>query len=239
MDPFLNLDQECNFAEFELRDLISGRQKILTELDRIGPNGQPTADHEQRFDGLLDRATKLEKHIAQVEKGERRSTALASLRNPQRTGAIPTGAPAPIPIRGDEPAEERDLLANVDGGKIKYSLLRAVDLVSRNKPLDGLEGEVSQEIEKRSGKSATGFYIPWNLPVYHQTEQRDAFSTTGGAGISRRSTAPARSSPSMTEDETPLAPTSAGFGQAMSSIRQSRTRKRAGVSFSGSCPVRR
>lgn len=182
MDPFLDVAVELNISSFEFRDLLAGRKRIVEELDRIGPNGAPPAEHEQRFDALLDRAIKLDQHVAVVEKGEQRSSALTALKSGTRSTPTATGAPAPIPFRGDEP-EHRDLLDNVDGGKHRFSLLRAVDLVSRNKPLDGFEAEVSQEIEKRSGKPATGFYIPWNLPVYHQQEQRDAFSTTGGAGL--------------------------------------------------------
>jgi|GEM_PF-6550176 len=182
MDEFLDVSIDLDFGKFEFRDLLTGRKKIVDELQRLGPGGKGvTAEHEQRYDALLERAEKLELHINHVEKGEKRSQRVAALATGSRTAPAPSGAPAGIPFRGDEP-EERDLLANVDGGRVKYSLLRAVDLVSRNKPLDGLEGEVSAEIEKRSGKAATGFYIPWDLPVYGH-EQRAAFNTTGGAGM--------------------------------------------------------
>ena len=51
--------------------------------------------------------------------------------------------------------------------------------------------------------------------------------------------APAFSSPSITDADTPVAPTSAAFAQAMPSIRQSSTRRRAGVIRDGSTPVSR
>jgi HK97 family phage major capsid protein len=162
MNEFLNVDAALDFGKFEYRSLLEGRAAILAELEKIGPNAQPEPAHEKRYDALLDRATQLDQHIAVVEKGERRSHALAALNGQPRTNS--NGAPAPIPVRGPE-TEERDLLENLDSGKVKYSILRAVNLISRNKPLDGLEGEVSKEMEIRSGKAPQGFYLPWSLPI--------------------------------------------------------------------------
>jgi hypothetical protein len=42
----------------------------------------------------------------------------------------------------------------------RYSLVRALSLVSNHQPLDGLEKEVSDEEEKRTGRSAQGFFVP-------------------------------------------------------------------------------
>jgi hypothetical protein len=64
-------------------------------------------------------------------------------------------------------------------------------------------------------------------------------STIGGAGTSSRSSAPARSSPSITDGEAPLAPISAVLVHGSPSPTVSSTRSRAGVIRSGSMPVLR
>jgi HK97 family phage major capsid protein len=65
--------------------------------------------------------------------------------------------------------EERDLAG--------YSVLRAISLRMQNMPLDGLEGEVSEEIAKRTGKQPQGFYLPTDMQV-----ERRALDLTTGAG---------------------------------------------------------
>lgn len=44
--------------------------------------------------------------------------------------------------------------------KRRYSLVRAVSLLSNQKPLDGVELELSREMEKQIGKAPEGFYVP-------------------------------------------------------------------------------
>lgn len=55
-----------------------------------------------------------------------------------------------------------------------YSICRAINLASQGR-LDGLEGEVSEEIARRSGKSPNGFYVPHDVLV-----EARAMSVTGG-----------------------------------------------------------
>jgi HK97 family phage major capsid protein len=57
-----------------------------------------------------------------------------------------------------------------------YSLVRAINQAAAGR-LDGLELEASQEIANRSGKAASGFYVPCDL----LTERR-AMSVTGSGG---------------------------------------------------------
>jgi HK97 family phage major capsid protein len=67
----------------------------------------------------------------------------------------------------------------------RYSLLRAIDLCLQGKPVDGYEGEVSQEIAKRAGSTPRGFYVPMSLPM-GRGERRD-LDTTSGAGAVQQS----------------------------------------------------
>jgi len=45
----------------------------------------------------------------------------------------------------------------------RYSLCRALNLLAQQKPLDGLEREMSVEMAKRTGKQPEGFFVPMNL----------------------------------------------------------------------------
>lgn len=46
-----------------------------------------------------------------------------------------------------------------------YSLTRAMNCLANRKPLDGLEKECSEAAQKRYGKSAEGFMIPWDVQI--------------------------------------------------------------------------
>jgi HK97 family phage major capsid protein len=76
--------------------------------------------------------------------------------------------------------------------KRPYSLLRALNLAMNLRPVDGLEGETSQEIAQRCGKKPRGFFMPLNLkfdrrehpaPGGPNAEQRALDTTAGGAAI--------------------------------------------------------
>jgi HK97 family phage major capsid protein len=75
-------------------------------------------------------------------------------------------------------ADASDPVANPDGRR--YSLLRAINRVCERKQVDGYEGELSQEIARRSGLTPKGFYMPFNLP---NGERRDITATTGAGAI--------------------------------------------------------
>jgi HK97 family phage major capsid protein len=75
--------------------------------------------------------------------------------------------------------------------KKSYSILRALRLAVDGKALDGLEGEVSKEIEKRTGRKAEGFFLPTGsdpeiralMDRGRSAERRDLTTTTGAGGI--------------------------------------------------------
>ena len=132
-----------------------------------------TVEEEGLCDQLLDKAEALNGEIEALQKDETRSERLRKLQG----GGIVS------PPRGPEvPDEDRsDPVENPD--PMKYSLLRAVRCICDKKQVDGYEGEISQEIAARSGKSPQGFFIPFNLRTrpLNGREQR-AFDTTAGAG---------------------------------------------------------
>ncbi len=73
--------------------------------------------------------------------------------------------------------------------KRPYSLMRAIRLAADSQPVDGLEGEVSREVQIRSGRTFKGFALPTSSDpeiramMYPHMETRDnALTTVTGAG---------------------------------------------------------
>ena len=64
--------------------------------------------------------------------------------------------------------------------KERYSLLRAIRLAADHKAFDGLEGEVSAEIAKQTGKPPRGFYMPHTAKA-----QRYDVTTSTAAGLTQ------------------------------------------------------
>lgn len=111
--------------------------------DAAASEERDLSDTEQeQFNTLMEDAESYSVKIASAEKLE---VMEAKLKESQ--GRI--SAPAEI----DLPKETKG----------RYSLTRAIRCLADHKPLDGLEGEVSQEIARQTGKSPQGFYMPHNL----------------------------------------------------------------------------
>lgn len=67
----------------------------------------------------------------------------------------------------------------------EYSILRAFRSLMHHRQLDGLEGEVSAEIQRRRGRGTqgNGFVMPLDLPMRSKrAESRSGFDTTAGTG---------------------------------------------------------
>lgn len=179
MNPFLNLSVALALATLEVRAITQGRVDIVARLKELGPNGDVPAEHADEFDGLVKRCDEIDSHLKERKAIQKRSGDLARLGTPGQPEqrAIP---------RGPEPTPSHDPVADPEGNGQEYSLMRAVDLVQRNQPLDGYEGEISKEIERRSGKTATSFFMPWNLHMRslsgRNIERRDVTSS-GAAGL--------------------------------------------------------
>ena len=124
-------------------------KELETLLDKAKTENRDLNEAEvAKFDELTQRAEALAKDIERRERvfnlsGGQQHTQPEPQRQPGRDDVDPAKGKA---------FEERDLRG--------YSLLRAINKLTRNEPLDGLEREVSDEIAKRNGKQPTGFYFP-------------------------------------------------------------------------------
>ena len=79
----------------------------------------------------------------------------------------------------DATADREALPHQLPGLKRPYSLRRALArALEREGRPDGLEGEVSAEIARRSGGHPKGFYMPFDAPL----GERRALDTTAGTG---------------------------------------------------------
>lgn len=114
---------------------------------------------------------------AQENKGE--ATRLAErISQIERQIAVDANGP-------DQPGRRSGYLPHEDpsntGTRHRYSLLRAARCLAQKRPVDGLEAEVSRELEKRSGKSSQGFMMPYSSRPLTDGERR-ALDGTQGAG---------------------------------------------------------
>lgn len=63
----------------------------------------------------------------------------------------------------------------------RYSLMRALQCVLRGKPVDGLEGEASQEIARKRGVEPEGFFVP--AEIYRMRDMAATDFDKGGAFV--------------------------------------------------------
>lgn len=159
-----------------LKELLDERAAIDAKLksldDKRSAENRDFSDVESvEVDDLLSQRESLDAEIESRRKSdaESRRKKLAGITTSGSSGSLPRG---PEPRSGDQ----SDPVTNPDGRR--YSLLRAIERRAQGLPLDGYEGEVSQEIARRSGKAAQGFYLPFALPV----ERRD-LGTSQAAGV--------------------------------------------------------
>jgi HK97 family phage major capsid protein len=161
-----------------LKELLDRRNAISTELKgledkRAKENRDFSPEESERIDTLLAERDELNPQIEakQKEQNEQRRNRLANVL------ATAGNDGASTHVRGPEPRSNHDPVTNPDGER--YSVLRAIRLRAEGKEVDGYEGEISQEIARRSGKSAQGFFFPLALPM--EGERRD-FDASAGAG---------------------------------------------------------
>jgi hypothetical protein len=60
-----------------------------------------------------------------------------------------------------------------------FSIGRAITAIANEKRLNGFEAEIDAEMTKQMGRSARGFWVPWNAPI----ERRNLTTTTGPGSI--------------------------------------------------------
>lgn len=170
----------------DLKELLRKRAKAVADaraiVDAATKESRSMSPEERtKFDALTSEAESLGEQIAQRQR-------LAALE-----GVV--GSPGE---RQGEPLPTSDLPHNEKRNLGKYSLLRAICVMADRGKLDGLEGEVSQELILRRGSlisrkvPANGFVMPYDLPIdmrsaaagrarFGSAEQR-AFGTTQGQG---------------------------------------------------------
>lgn len=167
------------------KDEIAGIQKKAKEEKR-----DLTEDEETRCDELLDQCDTYTEEIEKRKKKGKREERLQQLEH--RTNETPTDPP-----RGPEPrtSDPNDPVENPDSAR--FSVLRAIRLRAAGKPLDGYEAEYNQEVERRTGREAQGFFLPTSLSVRARGqmhagpanyEQRDLTMTTGAGALQTHTT---------------------------------------------------
>jgi HK97 family phage major capsid protein len=130
------------------------------------------ATHRAAMQSILDKADAEKRDLSADESAkfdELRGKAEAAARAEQRYEEVRAlemaGAKA-----DDDAAEARSRDLDPSTGMPvrdlrNYSLLRAIRLRADGKPLDGLEGEASQEIARRTGRTPGGFFLPTTLEM--------------------------------------------------------------------------
>lgn len=170
-----------------LKQLTEKRGKLVAQASELqkkakDENRDLTDEEKRSVDGWLDEVDDIDNNqipAAKKQADEERSARLQRFEQHLNSPATP-------PPRGAEPATE-DRSDPVDNPESEqYSMLRAVRCILDHKPVDGYEGEISQEIAHRAGKSPQGFYMPHTLSVRslhgaRRTEYRDV-DTTAAAG---------------------------------------------------------
>lgn len=166
-----------------LKELLDRRNAVNTELKtleetRAKENREFSDDESAKVDKLMTEREELDASITQKrsEENAARQARLASM-------LANSGGGGPN-VRGPEPGSgdrRRDPVENPD--PTKYNILRAIRCIVEKKPVDGYEGEISQEIANRSGKVPEGFYLPMGLPVDTRSVESRDIQTSDAAGL--------------------------------------------------------
>lgn len=155
--------------------------KILTDINAKAEADKRGLDATEQaaFDAAHKKAEEIGKRLENLRKVADIDTSIRQQDARPTPEAIATEA-----VRtGDD--------ATLDGFKVKdlarYSLIRAIRQATAGRPVDGIEGEVSQELAKRSEKTPRGFFFPGSIPTGPQVrairERRDMTETSGSGFI--------------------------------------------------------
>ena len=179
-----------------LKEMIESRLNKRSDADKIlklaeNEKRELTSDEEKRVDALLDEIDALNPLIDAAQRKQTRSERLSGVPAHETRDTNPRGGNLPPMPNIEPPSEDRnDPVAFPD--PTKYRLLRAINQIAEHRPVNGYEGEISQEIANRSEKTPAGFFMPPALPMRAMipgdprarlagSEQRN-FDTTAGAG---------------------------------------------------------
>lgn len=140
-------------------------------------NREMTEDEDKRFHQLVAEARKIEERAAALE---RIGAAEERQRDQDNEGSERRTNPNPLPH--EDPGNTR-------GGQRPYSLLAAMRSAMLNQGrVDGLEGEVSAEIARRSERTPQGFFMPLDLDLRgfaggRESRANDVTTTTGAGAV--------------------------------------------------------
>lgn len=158
-----------------VRDLVARRVEVLKEVEALESRDDLDDEAETRFAGLIEEIKNIDETVK--TKQERRANRSAAR---QSIGAAPVA-----PIRGPDPSTEQENRNDiVENPPTEYRLMRAIQLRMQGKEVDGLEGEISQEIAHRTGKMPQSVFVPTSLMV----ERRD-LDVSAGTGAQQTGTA--------------------------------------------------
>jgi HK97 family phage major capsid protein len=148
----------------KIKGQLAEKRKALLKYGEVLENRDWTEDERAAVDALKSEIEGLKARLDDAEKmGEVADEV-------EHEDEAPAPRKLPLYTEGKAPA--------VHSRKHRYSVSRAIDIVASGKRLDGLEGELSQEIAHRAGKTTTGFFYPMGGEDY-----RDLTVSSGAGGI--------------------------------------------------------
>lgn len=136
--------------EYTIRKLIREKKAEARKLVEAAEKREMTEDENAKFESLMAECKALRDKLDK----------LSATADEEGDDADPDDEP-PARSRRSANFEERTAPAiHVKDRGRPYSILRALQLATEGRDLNGLEGEVSRETEKRTGKKAQGFFLP-------------------------------------------------------------------------------
>lgn len=126
----------------ELRKLATDKFNEARALAKIAEERALTEEESKKANALADEVKSLLERAQSLERADALAAHLAG-----SEGRVSN--PLPHQVETRQP----------------YRLLRALDAAIEGRKIDGLEGEVSAEIAKRTGKNPKGFYLPMDLAI--------------------------------------------------------------------------
>ncbi len=163
-------------SAFDLKSLHEKRETLLKQnrdlLAKVeGENRDLNDTEKQAFEKACSDIEGFHTRISRMEKQ------LGMETDATRSQPVPPNTFG-NPKLGEDPTKGIVKEMN-QGGKHQYRITRAIRSVVETGKIAGFEGEISQEIAKRTGQSPKGFFVPFGFDL----ETRDLNSTTGDGAL--------------------------------------------------------
>lgn len=146
-----------------LKEQRGAKLKELEALQKSAEKRSYTKEEGEKFDAL---EAEIRSFNSDIER-EERAAGLASAHKPVEERAI----------------QERATLGLTDEQVRSYSLVRAINQIASGKKLDGFEGELHQEEQKRSGRDTAGFFVPSDIFTTRDRRAMTVGSASGGGHL--------------------------------------------------------